>query len=212
MSPKEPALGFVAKTPRERTFLALADVVVERGIRDTTLAAVADRAGCAADTLEQDFGDTPALVLAAFEAAADRAYETTLEAFRSTSEGWAQAVHAGLAGLLAFLAGSPTLTRMCTVEALGIGSSAFELRDEILDQFTDLLKPGYAITATPPPMAVSEAIGGGLFEIVRSYALDGRIEQLGEALPEMTVLALSPFIGPGMAERIALRPPPLQIK
>jgi AcrR family transcriptional regulator len=208
---KEPALGFVARTPRERAFLALADVVVERGIGNTTLTAVADRAGCSADTLERDFGDTQALVLATFVAAADRAYETTLEAFESAG-GWAEAVHAGLASLLAFLVGSPALTRMCTVEALGIGSSAFELRDEVLDRFTALLEPGYAMSAKPPPTAVSEAIGGGVFEIVRSHALEGRIERLGEALPEMTVLALSPFVGPGMAERIASRPPPLQIR
>jgi len=123
-----------------------------------------------------------------------------------TPGSWAEAVHAALAQLLDFLAGCPELTRMCIVEALYAGSPALERRDEVLGRFAEFLEPGFAQSADPPPEVVSEAISGGVYELVRAHAVERRLDTLPDSLPEATVIALSPFLGSAKAERLASRP------
>ena len=76
-------------------------------------------------------------------------------------------------------------------------------------RFTDFLEPGYAQSPSPPPEVVSEAISGGVYELIRAYAVEGRLHELPESLPEATVIALSPFVGSAEAERLAARPAPV---
>jgi AcrR family transcriptional regulator len=198
---------FVARDDRERLFLAAAAVVSEQGLENTTVAAVAHRAGCSVDEFSRHFASVEECVLAAFESAADQAFAAAAGAALATRGTWGEAIHAGLAALLDFLAGSPKLTRMCTVDALQAGAAALELRDIVLDRFAEVLEPGYAARANPLPATVSEAVSGGLYEVVRSHALEGRLAELPDALPEMTVIALAPFLGSAEAERLALSAP-----
>lgn len=197
---------FVARDERERLFVALAELIAERGYDDVAPEAVADRAGLPPDAFERCFDSVEECLLGAFEAAAEQAYTASADAFMRTPGSWAEAVHAALAQLLGFLAGSPELTRMCIVEALYAGSPALERRDRALARFADFLEPGYAESADPPPVVVSEAISGGVYELIRAHAVERRVETLPRSLPQATVIALSPFVGNAEAERLAARP------
>lgn len=203
-----PAATFVARDERERLFVALAEAIAAHGYEDTTPALVAERAGLPYP-FEHYFESVEACLLGAFEAIAEQAFAATEDAYSQTSGGWAEAVHAALAQLLDFLAGSPELTRICIVEALYAGSPALERRDRVLARFADFLEPGYAESPDPPPEVVSEAISGGLYELVRAHALERRVEALPRSLPEATVIALSPFVGSEEAERLAASPAPV---
>lgn len=204
-----PAATFVARDERERLFVALAELIAEQGYDSVPAALVSKRAGLPHDAFERCFDSIEECLLAAFEAAAEQAFTASADVYVQTLGSWAEAVHAALAQLLDFLAGSPELTRMCIVETLHAGSPALERRDLVLDRFADFLEPGYAESADPPPEVVSEAISGGVYELIRVHAVERRVEALPRSLPEATVIALSPFVGSEEAERLASRPAPV---
>jgi AcrR family transcriptional regulator len=201
--------SFVARDERERLFVALAELVDENGYEDVAGEQAAERAGLAPGAFARHFDSVEQCVLGAFEATAEQAYAVSADAYVQTQGSWAEAVHAALAQLLEFLAGCPELTRMCIVEALYAGSPALEHRDHVLARFADFLEPGYAQSPSPPPEVVSEAISGGVYELIRAQAVERRLEALPAALPEATVIALSPFVGSAEAERLAARPAPV---
>jgi AcrR family transcriptional regulator len=200
------AVTFVARDERERLFVALAELIDERGYEDVTPKQVAERAGLADDAFERYFDSIEQCVLGAFEATAEQAFMACADVYMQTPGSWAEAVHAALAQLLDFLAGCPELTRMCIVEALYAGSPALERRDDVLARFTEFLEPGYAQSPDPPPEVVSEAISGGVYELIRAQAVERRLDSLPDSLPEATVIALAPFVGSAEAERLAARP------
>lgn len=200
------AATFVARDERERLFVALAELIDERGHEDVAAEQVSERAGLPGDAFERYFDSVEECLLGAFEATAEQAFTASADVYMQIAGSWAEAVHAALAQLLDFLAGCPELTRMCIVEALYAGSPALERRDRVLARFTDFLEPGYAQSANPPPEVVSEAISGGVYELIRAHAVEGRLHALPDSLPEATVIALSPFVGSAEAERLAARP------
>jgi hypothetical protein len=137
---------------------------------------------------------------------AEQAFSAAAEAYMATPGSWGEAVHATLAGLLEFLATAPDRTRACVLAATEGGPRALEQRDRTLARFVEFLEPGYAASDEPPPQVVGEAIAGGIYELVRAHVLEARIELLPNALPDATLLALSPFLGASEAERLAARP------
>lgn len=145
-------------------------------------------------------------LLAAYEAAADEALATVSDACARTSGDWADGVHAGLAALLDFVASSSPRTYM--VDALDLGAPGLERHERTLERFAELLAPGYALADPPPPAIAAEAVVGGIFELIRAYVVEDRAEAVPDALPTITIIALTPFVGSDEAERIAARPSP----
>jgi hypothetical protein len=139
---------------------------------------------------------------ATFDAMVNQAFDAAAEAYMAASGGWAQSLHAALAALLDFLAGSPALTYLCSLEAAQ-DAVGLKRRDRALERFACFLQPGYAESAAPPPAVVAEAVIGGVYELVRTHAIAGRLETLGDQLPKATVIVLSPFVGNDEAERVA---------
>ncbi len=132
----------------------------------------------------------------------DEAFAATAEAYAGEAGGWERAVQVALARLFAFLAANPTRTTACIVGAHGAGSTALAQRDRAVARFTALLSQGFAQTGAPPPL-VAEAIGGGVYEIVRGHVLERRLSQLPAAVPEATVVTLAPLIGSTRAAKLA---------
>ena len=134
---------------------------------------------------------------------ADRAFRVTVDAYVASAARWERAIPSALAGLLAFLAAQPEQTRTCIAVAPGEHPAALARRDQIVERFVTLLRPGFAIPAKPPPAVVAEAIGGGILELIRIHAEERRLEDLPSALPNATLIALTPFVGPEHAEQLA---------
>lgn len=136
---------------------------------------------------------------------ADQAFSATAEAYTSASGSWEQAVHAAIAALFAFLAARAPQTSACVVAEYGTGQDALASRDRTITRFVELLQPGFEARTPAPPPVVGEAIGGGIYELVRSHALERRLDELPEAVPDATIVALSPFIGATEAIDLAAR-------
>jgi hypothetical protein len=134
---------------------------------------------------------------------ADLAFEAAADAYVSTPDRWELAVRAAIAGLFDFLAQRPDEATACLVGDGAAGSDGIARHERLIERFTALLRPGFEIAETPPAPVVTEAIGGGIYEVVRRYALERRLDQLPSAVPDATVVALAPFVGPDAARALA---------
>jgi len=126
---------------------------------------------------------------------ADEAFAATADAYARAPGGWELAIQSAIAGLFDFLARRPAQTNACIVGDCGAGPDALARRDRTIDRFVALLRPGFARAAMPPPPIVADAIGGGIYELVRSHVLERRLGELPEAAPDATIVALAPFVG-----------------
>lgn len=196
--------SFVARTKRERLMVALAELSSEQGYAETTVAQIAERAELGQDDFYAHFAGKEECLLAAYDAAVDQAFSAAMRAFGSTPGTWAQATHAALRRLLDFLADTPALTNLCVVEAYHTGDRVFPRRQRALSLFSTFLEPGYSEAQNEPPTRLmSELIAGGVFDIIHKHTLERRLDQLPDALPAVTVLTLSPFVGNDEAARLA---------
>jgi hypothetical protein len=133
----------------------------------------------------------------------DRAFRAAADAYVACPASWERATRSALAELLAFLARQPEQTETCVAISPGDHPAALVRRDEVVERFAALLRPGFGIPPQPPPSVVAEAIGGGILELIRIHVEERRVEELPDALPSATVLALTPFVGPERAEQLA---------
>lgn len=134
---------------------------------------------------------------------ANRAFRVAADAYQASPAGWAPAIRSALAELLAFLADQREQTETCVAIAPGEHPAALARRDEVVEQFTSLLDPGFAIPAQPPPPVVAEAVGGGILELIRIHVEERRVGDLPSALPHATLIALTPFVGAKRAGELA---------
>lgn len=134
---------------------------------------------------------------------ADRAFRVAADAYAAAPAGWERAIQSALAALLAFLARQPEQTETCVAIAPGADRAALARRDEVVERFSTLLDPGFAIPPERPPSIVAEAIGGSILELIRIYVEERRVDDLPSALPNATLIALTPFVGPADAWRRA---------
>lgn len=134
---------------------------------------------------------------------ADQAFAAAAEAYAATPQGWERAVRSAIVALFEFLVDQPARTSACVAGEGGAGRDALARRDQLIDRFLTLLRPGFAAADRPPPPVVAEAIGGGIYDLVRSHVVERRLDRLAEAIPDATVVALSPFLGPAEALEVA---------
>jgi hypothetical protein len=132
----------------------------------------------------------------------DEAFAATAAAYARGDEIWERSVQVAIAGLFAFLAKHADRTKACIVGEHGAGIAAQGARDRAVARFVALLDQGFERPDAPPPV-VAEAIGGGVYEIVRGHVLERRLADLPAAVPEATIVALSPFVGPERAFELA---------
>ncbi len=133
---------------------------------------------------------------------ADEAYAATAAAYARAPGEWEVAVREAIAGLFGFLSGRSGETNDCVAAEHARGLPAIAMRDHDIARFVALLQQDYEGPSSPPAV-VAEAIGGGIYEIVRSHALDRRLDELPASAPAATVIALSPFVGSERANEVA---------
>lgn len=136
------------------------------------------------------------------ESFADRAFAVTQSAYSRSSGDWAQGIQAAIAELFSFLAEEEAQTKACMAGDHAVGAQALTRRDAAIDRFTELLDPGFAADPAPPAI-VAEAVGGGIYELIRRHVLARRINRLPDAVPDATIVVLAPFVGMDGAMRLA---------
>jgi hypothetical protein len=96
---------------------------------------------------------------------------------------------AALQAVLEAAAAQPDLTRLCLVEAPGLGAKALERKDAGLQRFVDLLDGELARRrgGEAPPL-VSEMIVGGIYEVVQRAVRAGDIASLPDLAGQLRQL------------------------
>jgi AcrR family transcriptional regulator len=206
---EDPVAGagtFEARDDRERLLAAYVVLAARDGMEAVTPADVATRAGVPVEAFHTHFPGGPAeCLLAAYDAAIGQAFSAAAQGFMSAPGTWAEGSTAALGGLLRFLGGAPAFVRLCVFELPKTGACGRSHQARAQEQFAEFLAPGYARSDADgaDPELVAEVVVGGIFDIVRQHATEGRIDELPRALPQVTLLALAPFVGAGEARRLA---------
>jgi hypothetical protein len=124
------------------------------------------------------------------------ALQRSLDALRATAPEADIGIRfdAALSAVLEAAAAQPDLTRLCLVEAPGLGAGALARKDTGLQRFVDLLDSELAATrgGEAPPL-VSEMVVGGIYEVLQRVALKGEIAsapELAAPLGELWLPAL----------------------
>ncbi len=126
----------------------------------------------------------------------------TAEAFFSGKTWPARNWEAGRA-FTQFLEANPLVANVGFIEAYAVGPEAIQRVENSDDAFAMLLQEGYQHVSPDqrPPRVVLEAIIKTIFESVYSQVRAGGTRRLSGLLPHFTFLVLSPFLGPGAANK-----------
>jgi AcrR family transcriptional regulator len=196
--------GFRVHSQQELIIDAVANLTAENGYAGLTLTAIAEKAGVSLPTFHQHFTGKEDAFLVAYEIGHAKGLAVAERAFSSESD-WRLGVRAGVSALYDFLASEPSFARLALVEALIATRRSAERSSLGVTGYARMLLPGLqeAPERSRPPAVVIEAISGGIFELCRTYALKGRVDELSEIVPRTTFFALAPFIGAEEAAVIA---------
>jgi AcrR family transcriptional regulator len=195
------------REPRARIIAAAAQIASDRGYAALSINEITRVAGVSHHTFRKHFQSKQEAFVAAYREGSRATIEYSLKAY-AAAPNWRAAVHAGLAAELRFLAERPALARIGFLEGYAAGSELHELRETELQLFTGALAPGYRETRRSVPLhaVVSEAIAGGIYQLMRECILQDGPERLPDLSSEVTYAALAPFTGAKAAASVAARP------
>src|SRR5215213_8537780 len=159
---------FVLHNQRGRLVDAAMHVFGTRSFGEARVADVLERAAISRKTFYEQFADKEACFMAAYEAAAVRVRDAIRVATRDAKNG-EDALRAGVAALLGFLASEPELARLLVVEVTGAGPIALRRRTDAVRGFAAML----AQTSDEDAPLGAQVAAGGIWEVVHAWVLEG---------------------------------------
>lgn len=203
-----PAVTFLARDERERLLLRFAELVFEQGFDLSRLSDLADLSDVPIETINRYWSTEAACVLEALDASSQQTFRLVAAAFMSSPGDCAVAAHRALGAMLHAMADSPAFVYLAVVVLPRLGSRSARHHKSMLDLFGQFLGPGFAAMGhTPPhPEIVSQIVTGGIFEVLRRHANEGRIRELPACLPAISHVCVATFFGRDEAERVSSIP------
>jgi AcrR family transcriptional regulator len=182
------ALGF---TQRARMLDAIVWAVAEKGYPNVTVADVVALAGVSRRTFYEHFDDRLACFLAAYETGADIVLAEIGDQLRPLRDADRMTrLRLGLAIYLRALGDEPVFARVLTVDVLGVGPEALEMRERVRRRFARHWR-GLGIEDE----TMLRALVGGIAELVQSQILAGRAAELPELHPAVVRFATAVIEG-----------------
>jgi hypothetical protein len=131
---------------------------------------------------------------AAFDCAAKRAEDAVEAADPDADVG--TRFEAALSAVLEAAAEQPDLTRLCLVEAPGLGANAVTSKEIGLQRFVELVdrELGRTGDGKAPPL-VSEMVIGGIYEVMQRTARAGKVAEMPELSGQLRALWLPALRG-----------------
>lgn len=192
---------FVAENQRERLLNGVVEAVAEHGYNATTIAAITAAAKISRRTFYEYFEGKEDCFLAAYEMIEAHVLDSTLTA-PGAGEPWPDRVRARLAALLDVLARDSAVARCFLIEPLAVGGEVAARYREATQLLAATLRP------EPPPSELDmevrdQALVGGIATLIVRRLNSGGARRLPELLPDLTELALAPYLGREEAKRLA---------
>ena len=196
----------VAKSQQERIVDATAAIVAEEGLAGLTIPAIARRANISNQTFYSLYRSKHEAFMGAQKVSLHQALRVTAAAYAAHPDDWPQAVAAGIAALLGYLASEPAHARLTIVDTFAASPDAIEIRQHASTAFRSYLRPGLergpGLASGPSGELAAEGVVGGIWQILHDYVERGAATALPALAPQLTYFALAPFIG---AEQAAAR-------
>jgi len=197
---------FVSRNQYERLIAGLAEAVAENGYAGTTIAHITRHAAVSRRTFYEHFNSKDECFVAAYDSVMTELRRRVEEAFDQEEE-WPQAVKAGIAAMLEFLASEPHLARLSMVEALVAGPVVVERYDAAIQSLVPFFQAGREGRSTEVLEGLSptteEALVGGMVSLISRRVFADRSGELEALLPDLVEFALTPYLGSGEAAKVA---------
>jgi AcrR family transcriptional regulator len=200
----------IVQNQRERIVDATAAIVAEKGLANLTIPDIARRANVSHQTFYEIYPTKHDAFLGAQKIGLHQALLVTAQAYDAHEDDWPRGVAAGLRALLDYLASEPAHAHLILVDTFAASPAAIEIRDTSIHAFaTTYLQPGYhhAPKGSAIPGIAPEAIAGGIWQVLNHFIEDDRTGELPDVAPQLIYAALTPFLGPKEAAKIARRAP-----
>jgi len=199
---------FVVHNQRERLIAGLAEAVAENGYAGTTIGHITRHAAVSRRTFYEHFSSKDQCFVAAYDTVMTQLRERVAAAFEEQAE-WPQAIRAGLAAMLGFLAAEPNLARLCMVEALVAGPVVVERYDTAVQSLVPYFEAGRegrskAVLDRLSP-TTEGALVGGMVSLISRRIIAGRTAELESLLPDLVEFTLTPYLGSAEAAKVAAR-------
>ncbi|MHB8242394.1 MAG: TetR/AcrR family transcriptional regulator [Solirubrobacteraceae bacterium] len=197
---------FIVKSQRERIVDATAAIIAEKGLGGLTIPEIAKRANVSNQTFYSIYKSKRDAFLGAQKIGMHQALQVAVEAYDAQNGHWARAVTAGVRALLDYLASEPAHAHLNLVDTFAVSPEAIEIRNAAMQGFAVYLQPGYELAAEKHievPAVAAEAITGGIWQVLHHYVESGCTSQLPLAAPQLSYMALTPFLGPVTAAEVA---------
>jgi AcrR family transcriptional regulator len=193
---------FVAENQRERLLNGVVEAVAAHGYNATTIAKITAAAKISRRTFYEYFEGKEDCFLAAYEMIEAHVLDSMAVA-PGAGEEWPERVRARLAALLDVLARDSAVARCFLVEPLAAGGEIAARYREAMQLLAGTLRP------EPPPSELDmevrdQALVGGIATLIVRRLNSGGARRLPELLPDLTELALAPYLGRQEAKRLAV--------
>ena len=197
---------FVVHNQRERLIAGLAEAIAENGYAGTTIGHITRHAAVSRRTFYEHFSSKDECFVVAYDVVMEELRERIATAFEEEDD-WPDAVRAGIAAMLRFLAAEPNLARLCMVEALVAGPVVVERYDSAIRNLVPYFEAGRegrsdAVLARLSP-TTEEALVGGMVSLISRRIIAGKTTELENLLPDLVEFTLTPYIGGVEAAKIA---------
>ena len=170
----------------------MAELVGQDGYAGTTVANVLARAGVSRKAFYQNFANKQECFLAAYDAIVT---EGRIEVARAYDDAENPHESAGLAIATVFERAikNPGAVRLALVEAGVVGQAGIQRRERLMSEYEGLLRNALGLPIGPGavPNPILRGIVGGLNGVLYAHVQSGRLEQLGELIPDMVRWAAS---------------------
>jgi AcrR family transcriptional regulator len=188
--------GIVARSHRTRIISATAEVMMQKGYANATVADIVAAAGVARDVFYEHFTDKQHAFLEAQSHPTQFILDTCAEAYFEGKD-WAERVWNYLHTLIRLITENPAISHLRLVECYAAGPAAIRRAEEITRSFTIFLEEGYGWTpqARKKPRLCMHAITGAIYEVIQRHVARGEADQLPKRLPQLVYIMLAPFTG-----------------
>lgn len=192
----------VAENQRERLLNGVVEAVAEHGYNATTIGAITEAAQISRRTFYEYFKDKEGCFLAAYEMIDTHVRGAMLTAAERTPEPWAERVRASLAALLDVLSRDPAVARFYLVEPLAAGGEIAARYREAMRLLAETIRPAGGLAEANAEVR-DQVLMGGIATLIVRRLKTGEPARLPELLPDLTELALAPYLGREKARAVA---------
>lgn len=192
---------FVAENQRERLLNGVVEAVAEHGFNETTIGKITDAAKISRRTFYEYFASKEDCFLTAYEMI-DAHVRGSMLAVSAPAEPWPEQVRARLAALLDVLSRDLAVARFFLVEPLAAGGEIAARYRDSMQLLAEAIRPQSSLSEMDVEVR-DQALMGGIATLITRRLNAGEGGDLGELLPDLTELALAPYLGRDEAQRIA---------